>query len=163
MERALRQYLPGGIFTGVTASASKNFSGIRGRNNRTTEVRFRLALVRAGISGWKMHNRALPGNPDFVFLKEQIAVFVDGCFWHGCPRCGHIPKTNSPFWKAKIQRNIERDRTSIHKLRDSGFMVARIWEHELKSNLAGCVVRIAGLIKQNRTKRSKKKMMNASK
>lgn len=157
MERALRQHLPGGVFSSVTPRASKNFSGIRGRNNRTTEVRFRLALVRAGISGWKMHNRALPGNPDFVFLKEQIAVFVDGCFWHGCPRCGHIPKTNSPFWKAKIQRNIERDRTNIHKLRDSGFMVVRIWEHELKSNLAGCVVRIAGLIKQNRTKRSKKK------
>jgi len=156
MERALRQHLPGGVFSSVTARASKNFSGIRGRNNRTTEVRFRLALVRAGISGWKMHNRALPGNPDFVFLKEQIAVFVDGCFWHGCPRCGHIPKTNSPFWQAKIQRNIERDRANIHKLRDSNFRVARIWEHELKSDLAECVVRIAGLIKQKRSKKGRR-------
>ena len=157
MERALRQHLPGGVFSSVTARASKNFSGIRGRNNRTTEVRFRLALVRAGISGWKMHNRALPGNPDFVFLKEQIAVFVDGCFWHGCPRCGHIPKTNSPFWQAKIQRNIERDRANIQKLRERDFIVARMWEHELKSDLTGCIVRIVGLIKKNRTKRSKKK------
>lgn len=157
MERALRQYLPGGVFAGVTARASKNFSGIRGRNNRTTEVRFRLALVRAGISGWKMHNRALPGNPDFVFPKEQIAVFVDGCFWHGCRRCGHIPKTNTSFWHAKIQRNIERDRANIRKLRERDFIVTRIWEHELKTDLAGCVVRIAALLKQNRTKRSKKK------
>jgi DNA mismatch endonuclease Vsr len=156
MERALRQHLPGGVFSSVTARASKNFSGIRGRNNRTTEVRFRLALVRAGISGWKMHNRALPGNPDFVFLKERIAVFVDGCFWHGCSRCGHIPKTNSPFWRAKIQRNIERDRANIRKLGDSDFRVVRIWEHELRRDLAGCVVRIADLIKQKRSKKGRR-------
>jgi len=156
MERALRQHLPGGVFSRVTARASKNFSGIRGRNNRTTEVRFRLALVRAGISGWKMHNRALPGNPDFVFHKEQIVVFVDGCFWHGCPRCGHIPKTNSTFWQAKIQRNIERDRANIHKLRASDFRVARIWEHELKRDLAGCVDRIADLIKEKRSKKGRR-------
>jgi DNA mismatch endonuclease Vsr len=144
------------VFSSVTARASKNFSGIRGRNNRTTEVRFRLALVRAGISGWKMHNRALPGNPDFVFLKERIAVFVDGCFWHGCSRCGHIPKTNSPFWRAKIQRNIERDRANIRKLGDSDFRVVRIWEHELRRDLAGCVVRIADLIKQKRSKKGRR-------
>jgi DNA mismatch endonuclease Vsr len=156
MERALRQHLPGGVFSSVTVRASKNFSGIRGRNNRTTEVRFRLALVRAGISGWKMHNRALPGNPDFVFLKERIAVFVDGCFWHGCSRCGHIPKTNSPFWRAKIQRNIERDRANIRKLGDSDFRVVRIWEHELRRDLAGCVVRIADLIKQKRSKKGRR-------
>jgi DNA mismatch endonuclease (patch repair protein) len=98
----------------------------------------------------------LPGNPDFVFVRERIALFVDGCFWHGCPQCGHIPKTNSPFWQAKIQRNTERDQRNIQKLRESDFRVARIWEHELKSDLAGCVVRIARLIKQSRAKHSKK-------
>jgi DNA mismatch endonuclease (patch repair protein) len=157
MERALRQHLPGGVFSSVTARASKNLSAVRGRGNRTTELRLRLALVRARITGWNVQPFGLPGNPDFVFPRERIAIFVDGCFWHGCPRCGHIPKTNSPFWQAKIQRNIERDRANIQKLRESDFIVTRIWEHELKSDLAGCVVRIASLIKLNRTKRSKKK------
>jgi DNA mismatch endonuclease, patch repair protein len=157
MERALRKHLPGGVFSSVTVRASKNFSAIRGRGNRTTELRLRLALVRARITGWNVQPLGLPGNPDFVFLKERIAVFVDGCFWHGCPQCGHIPKTNSPFWQAKIQRNIERDRANLQKLRESDFIVTRMWEHELKSDLTGCVVRIASLIKLNRTKRSKKK------
>jgi DNA mismatch endonuclease, patch repair protein len=156
MERALRKHLPGGMFSNVTARASKNLSAVRGRGNRTTEIRLRLALVRARIRGWNVQPLGLPGNPDFVFFRERIAIFVDGCFWHGCPRCGHIPKTNSPFWQAKIQRNIERDRANIHKLYDSDFKVARIWEHELKSDLAGCVIRIVRLIKQNRFKKRRR-------
>jgi DNA mismatch endonuclease, patch repair protein len=156
MERALRKHLPGGMFSNVTARASKNLSAVRGRGNRTTEIRLRLALVRARIRGWNVQPLGLPGNPDFVFFRERIAIFVDGCFWHGCPRCGHIPKTNSPFWQAKIQRNIERDQANIHKLCDSDFRVARIWEHELKSDLAGCVIRIVRLIKQNRFKKRRR-------
>ncbi len=147
MERALRKHLPGGAFSNVSARSSKNLSAVRGRNNRTTELRFRLALVRAQVRGWQLHPKGLPGNPDFVFPHQRIAVFVDGCFWHGCPLCGHIPKTNTAFWQAKIKRNMERDHKSTAQLCEYNFRVTRIWEHELRHDLLGCVARILDLLK----------------
>jgi len=156
MERALRKHLPGGVFSGVTPRASKNLSAVRGHNNRTTEVRFRLALVRARIRGWKLRPGGLPGNPDFVFFKRSIVVFVDGCFWHGCPRCAHIPKTNSSFWRAKIRRNIERDRKNGRKLRAGHFRVVRIWEHQLRNDLAGCVARVTQSVNQKPNRQAKR-------
>jgi DNA mismatch endonuclease (patch repair protein) len=149
VERALRKYLPGGVFRNVPVRSSQNLSAVRGRNNRTTELRLRLALVRARIKGWKLHANGLPGRPDFAFLRRRIVVFVDGCFWHGCPSCGHVPKTNTRFWRAKIQRNIQRDRENNAKLRKGKFCVVRIWEHELKNNLGKCVVRISTLLARN--------------
>jgi DNA mismatch endonuclease (patch repair protein) len=152
VERALRQHLPGGAFSNVPARSSRNLSAVRGRNNRTTEQRLRLALVRARIKGWQLHPNGIPGRPDFIFPKHRVAIFVDGCFWHGCPRCGHIPKTNTPFWQAKIQRNIERDRVSTAKLCESDFRVERIWEHELKIDLLGCVDRISAMLQSSKKK-----------
>lgn len=142
MERRLRQHLPNGKFENVSAKSSKNLSAVRGRNNKTTEVRLRLALVRAGIRGWALHDRSLPGCPDFVFKRRKLAIYVDGCFWHGCPKCGHIPKTRSEFWSAKIARNFERDRESTARLQSLGFRVLRFWEHELRFELASCVSKI---------------------
>ena len=107
-------------------------SAIRGKNNRTTELILRMALVRAGIKGWETNVAELPGKPDFFFHKKNIAVFVDGCFWHGCPKCGHYPKTRGSFWKMKILRNKERDRTNRRKLHRMGIKVVSIWEHFLK-------------------------------
>ena len=80
-------------------------SAIRSRGNKSTEMVLRMALVRAKMGGWIMHPKGVPGKPDFFFAANNLAVFVDGCFWHGCNRCGHIPKTNRPYWKAKIARN----------------------------------------------------------
>lgn len=90
-----------------------------------------MALVRAGISGWVLHAKDLPGKPDFFFPTMNVAVFVDGCFWHGCPKCGHIPRTRAEFWAAKIQRNRERDLQMSALLRRQKIRVLRIWEHEL--------------------------------
>ncbi|MHB8974086.1 MAG: PDDEXK family nuclease [Pirellulaceae bacterium] len=84
---------------------------VRGRGNKSTETRLRLALVRAGISGWRLHAKEVHGKPDFFFPAASLAVFVDGCFWHGCPRCGHIPKAHALFWRTKIDRNKHRDQT----------------------------------------------------
>src|SRR5688500_15793960 len=97
MEKLLRETLPGGQFLNVPKVRSRAMSAIRGKNNRSTEIKFRMALVRAGISGWSIHEN-LPGRPDVYFSGARVAVFLDGCFWHGCARCGHIPKTNSLFW-----------------------------------------------------------------
>jgi len=104
---------------------------VRGSGNRTTEQRFRFALVGAGLRGWTTRNRNVLGTPDFLFPKAKLAVFVDGCFWHGCPDCGHVPKTRRPYWSAKIKRNRQRDRETTQRLRASGFRVIRFWEHDL--------------------------------
>src|ERR1041384_312619 len=90
-----------------------------------------MALVRSGIRGWVTHVN-LPGKPDIYFPKKKIAVFLDGCFWHGCQRCGHIPKTNSLFWATKIKRNRQRDQKNARLLRGQGVFVIRAWEHSLQ-------------------------------
>ena len=112
------------------AKRSEVMARIRGRGNRSTEGRL-AALFRAhGFTGWR-RQRPLPGRPDFVFPAERLAVFVDGCFWHGCPRHGTMPKENRRFWRAKIKRNRERDREVRAELRRLGWKVLRVWEHEL--------------------------------
>jgi len=136
MERKLRKTLKGGKFKNVPAIRSKTMAAIRGKNNRTTELCFRMALVRAGIKGWETNVEDLPGKPDFFFQKKRLAVFIDGCFWHGCPKCGHYPKTRSSFWKTKILRNKERDKKNRQKLRRKGIKVVRIWEHSLRDKAA---------------------------
>ena len=133
MEKKLRKKLKGGKFEDVTAVRSRTMAAIRGKNNKTTELCFRMALVRAGIKGWETNVRELPGCPDFFFRDKHIAVFIDGCFWHGCPKCGHYPKTRKAFWKAKILRNKERDKKNRWKLRKERIQVMRIWEHSLKT------------------------------
>jgi len=131
MERLLKQTLPGGMFSNVDVKRSRTMSAIKGKNNSSTERLLRMALVRAGIRGWVTHVN-LPGKPDIYFPKKRIAVFLDGCFWHGCQRCGHIPKTNSLFWSTKIKRNRQRDQRNARLLRGQGIRVVRAWEHALK-------------------------------
>jgi DNA mismatch endonuclease (patch repair protein) len=107
-----------------------------------------MALVKAGVRGWRLHPEELPGRPDFYFENAKIAIFVDGCYWHGCPKCGHIPKTRSAFWEAKIKRNQERDKMNNLGLRKLGTKSLRIWEHELKDkkNLDKVIDKIDKLI-----------------
>ena len=131
MERSLKNLLPSG-FENVSVVRSRVMGKIRARNNRSTELRLRMALIRQGRRGWVLHPD-LPGKPDFFFEREKLAIFVDGCFWHGCRKCGHIPKTRSVFWSAKIERNRLRDRNTARTLKASGITVLRIWEHSLVS------------------------------
>ncbi len=105
-------------------------SAVRSRGNRSTELKF-IALMRAhGITGWRRGSK-LTGRPDFVFPALKLAAFVDGCFWHGCPKHGTSPKANAAFWLAKITGNQARDRRVNRLLRAKGWRVLRIWEHEL--------------------------------
>ena len=106
-------------------------SRIRGKGNEKTEVRLLRLLREAGIKGWRRH-LPIPGRPDFAFRKHKVAVFVDGCFWHGCPRCFRLPKQNRAFWKAKIEGNRRRDRSVNGRLRRLGWNVIRIRECRLK-------------------------------
>jgi DNA mismatch endonuclease (patch repair protein) len=109
---------------------SEVMSRIRSRGNRDTELRFISLMREAGIKGWR-RNHPLPGNPDFVFRAQRVAIFVDGCFWHGCPRCYRCPRTNRKYWRAKIAANRRRDRIITRLLRTVSWRVIRIWEHQL--------------------------------
>jgi DNA mismatch endonuclease (patch repair protein) len=79
--------------------------------------------------------------PDIVFTRAKVAVFVDGCFWHGCPAHQRVPKTNSDYWVPKLQRNIERDREVDDALAAAGWRIVRVWEHEDVDRAADTVAR----------------------
>jgi DNA mismatch endonuclease (patch repair protein) len=110
---------------------SEVMSNIRGRGNLSTEMRMITLMRRHGIKGWRRHYR-LPGRPDFVFLKERVVVFVDGCFWHGCPIHHVEPRTAATFWRTKINGNRLRDIRNNRELRRLGWYVVRLWEHSFK-------------------------------
>lgn len=109
---------------------SERMSRVRATANKSTELRL-VKLFRAHrIIGWR-RGAPLPGKPDFIFRAPKVAVFVDGCFWHRCPRHGRMPRTRVAFWTLKLSRNAERDREVGKVLRERGWRVLRIWEHEL--------------------------------
>ncbi len=114
------------------AERSRIMAQVRSRGNKSTELKL-IALLRANkLSGWR-RNYPLTGKPDFVYPRHRLALFVDGCFWHGCSKHCRLPATNKKYWIDKIERNKRRDRKTSKALREKGWMVIRIWEHELKS------------------------------
>lgn len=131
---------------------SKNMSRIRSRGNRTTEARLRAILIRSGINGWKVHGKLLTGTPDFYFPSLKLAVFVDGCFWHGCPQCGHIPKSNIEYWQTKIKRNQRRDKIVAKQLKSEGWLILRLWEHEVRDNTRAVIQKIRTRINRLQSK-----------
>jgi DNA mismatch endonuclease (patch repair protein) len=108
-------------------------SRIRSRNNKDTELLFASLLRKHHISGWRRH-LPLVGRPDFTFRRERVAVFIDGCFWHCCPKCGNMPANNAAFWKSKLHGNKLRDQRVNRLLRADGWHVLRIWEHDLRKS-----------------------------
>lgn len=101
---------------------------VKSSGGKSTEQRLVAILKAHRITGWR-RNYPLPGKPDFVFPSSRVAVFVDGCFWHGHPTRCRLPATNREYWAAKIRRNVQRDRRSSRALRKKGWKVLRIWEH----------------------------------
>jgi len=110
---------------------SEVMARIRGKGNKDTEVALAKLFRANGITGWRRHY-PITGRPDFAFPKLRLAVFVDGCFWHGCPKHATQPKGNSEFWSVKLAANKSRDRKVNRELRAKGWSVLRIWEHDLK-------------------------------
>ena len=111
---------------------SEVMSRIRSHGNKDTELVLVALMRAAGITGWRRRQK-LPGRPDFVFRRERVCVFVDGCFWHGCPAHYRRPKSKRAFWDAKIARNRARDRKVARELRAARWSVLRVWEHSLKN------------------------------
>lgn len=116
------------VFT--KAKRSEVMGRIRSSGNKETEIALAKLMRHGGISGWRRH-QPIFGRPDFVFREARVAVFVDGCFWHCCPRHATRPKTNPAFWRKKLARNRARDLTVNRTLRAQGWKVLRVWEHEL--------------------------------
>lgn len=84
----------------------------------------------------------ITGKPDIVFKRKKVAVFIDSDFWHGHPKYGHIPKSNTEYWEKKIEYNRKRDKKNNKALREKGWKVIRIWEHEIKKDLNKCIIKI---------------------
>jgi DNA mismatch endonuclease (patch repair protein) len=116
-------------------------SQVKGRDNIATEILLIRIFREYNISGWRRHV-AIFGNPDFVFPKFRLVVFVDGCFWHGCPKHGTQPASNRSFWKKKLAYNKSRDRIVNRTLRKEGWSVLRIWQHQLR-NHASVALRVS--------------------
>ena len=120
---------------------SEVMSHIRGRGNKETELALVILFRAHGITGWRRHP-PLFGKPDFAFRRERLAIFLDGCFWHGCPKHSNLPVNNRPFWEKKFTANKLRDRLVTKTLRQKGWRVLRIWEHDLSKNAAACIRKI---------------------
>lgn len=117
------------VFT--KAKRSEIMSRVRGSENKATELKLIVLFREHGFKGWR-RNYPLFGKPDFAFPAERVAIFVDGEFWHGHPTRAKIPEDNRAFWERKIKRNKARDREVNRTLRQKGWTVVRVWQHELK-------------------------------
>ena len=103
---------------------------IKGKNT-SPELIFRKTLWKSGVRGWRLHSKNVIGKPDIVFNKIKLAVFVDGCFWHGCLSCYRRPNSRQKYWDEKLRKNVERDKSNTKELIKTGWTVIRIWEHEI--------------------------------
>lgn len=113
------------------------------RRDTKPELAIRTLLHAAGLR-YRVDYAPIGGRrrADIVFTRARIAVFVDGCFWHGCPLHATLPKRNSNYWVPKLQRNIDRDRETGDQLRSAGWTVIRCWEHEAPAVVAYRVARL---------------------
>lgn len=99
------------------------------------ELKLRNALRALGVRGYRLHPKGLPGRPDLAFVGRRIAVFVHGCFWHGCPLCKpRTPRSNSGYWSEKIVRNRQRDARKARQLRAQGWCVITVRECRLRED-----------------------------
>ena len=145
-----------------SAKRSQVMSRIRGRDNQTTELKLSAAFRMYGVVGWRRQVRLKPRiaskdrglgeakfrlsvRPDFIFRSHKLAVFVDGCFWHGCPEHFKQPVTNSEFWANKIAMNLLRDQRATRALEEAGWTVLRVWEHDL-ADLASVIKRVVSCL-----------------
>lgn len=129
------------------ASRSRNMAAIRRRDTRI-EKHLRSGLWRAGLRGYRVDAAKVPGRPDVAFGRQKVAVFVDGCFWHQCPECYREPKSNTDYWRAKLERNVARDRAVDECLQKAGWVVLRVWEHEVERDLDACVERVSCAVRE---------------
>ncbi|TQV87673.1 very short patch repair endonuclease [Aliikangiella coralliicola] len=128
--------------TDVLSKKQRSYCMSRIRNKNTNpELLLRKALWSMGLR-YRIKNK-LPGKPDIIYPSLKVAIFIDGCFWHKCPKHFQLPKTRTSFWENKINGNVERDRKIETLLSSMGWLVLRFWEHEIRDTVQNCTQQIA--------------------
>lgn len=126
------------------AQRSYNMSRIRGTNTHP-ELLLRRGLWKLGLR-YRIKTK-IPGRPDIAFISARVAVFIDGCFWHGCETHLKWPKKNAKFWRAKILQNRARDSRVSLDLTAAGWHLIRLWEHEIGEDLPKCIARVVSEVR----------------
>lgn len=126
---------------------SEIMSKIRAKNTKT-EIDLRKKIWAQGLR-YKIHSRKLPGNPDIVFPSKKLIVFIDGCFWHKCPKCFKKPASNKKYWNWKIQYNVNKDKRINKELKKEGWKVLRFWEHDVRKHSGECINKIIAAAEQS--------------
>ncbi len=117
----------------MSLSRSQHMARVKG-NNTSPERLLRSALWRAGLR-YRLNYKVPAGRPDIVFPGPKVAVYIDGCFWHGCPAHYSRPRSREEFWSQKLAANTERDSRLTLRLESLGWIVVRVWEHEIFAHL----------------------------
>lgn len=121
----------------MSLTRSQNMARIQAKNTKP-ELLLRSALWEQGLR-YRLHYPIDGIRPDIVFPPKRVAIFIDGCQWHGCPEHYVYPRTNREFWGNKLKKNVERDIAQTGALRSAGWIPLRFWEHEVWSDLSGVV------------------------
>lgn len=127
-------------------ASSKNVSKVMKANkakDTKPEILLRKALWSAGVKGYRLNWKKVPGRPDIAFPGKRIAIFVNGCFWHRCQICDlPLPKTNVEFWSDKFKLNVERDALKTQRLEELGWTVFTVWECQITNDLENQVAKL---------------------
>lgn len=127
---------------------SKIMSKVRAKDTKLEKL-VRSEMWRRGYR-YRKNFAALPGKPDMVFPRMNTVVFIDSCFWHGCPKHLRMPKSNVHYWNNKIKRNKERDDATNREYKNSDWQVIRIWEHDVNTSFEGTIRKLAQIIDSRR-------------
>ena len=120
------------------------------------EIAFRKVLWQAGYRYRKNVNDYF-GKPDIVLKKYRTVIFIDSCFWHGCPKHLRVPKSNVDYWSNKIKKNKQRDEAINREYKNSGWQVVRIWEHDIKTSLEETMRKLAQILDSRHAEAEPKK------
>lgn len=118
----------------------------RSKNTGPEQI-LRRSLRESGFPGYRLNWKKAVGKPDIAYPGKKVAIFVNGCFWHRCPKCNPpLPKNNADFWQQKFNKNVERDRRNTNELESSGWTVITVWECEIKKDLESVVEKISKIL-----------------
>jgi DNA mismatch endonuclease (patch repair protein) len=127
-------------------SVTKTMQGNKAKDSKP-ELLLRKALWKAGVRGYRLHSKGLPGKPDLVFTAKKLIVFVHGCYWHSCPICAIArPRHNASYWSEKLAGNTRRDILNADHLADLGWRVHTVWECQTKASIEEAVQQIKKLL-----------------
>ena len=125
---------------------SRIMSKIRATNTKP-EIKIRKILYKSGHKGYRLNYKKAPGKPDICYVGKKVAIFIDGCFWHGCPKCYKKPASNKKYWDEKIKTNKKRDRKVNSALKKGNWTILRFWECEVNKETENIFTKLEKVLK----------------